>query len=185
MKEFKYLDDYVKLYKDGSERSSRYLPKLIIYFRQAFEKLGIDDNIVPNFFGWDKETGEDFWSWGHNSRWNHTFDSMLSGDTDDYVELLKQKMIEKGIKDFEVKLPDTPLPKPKTVRQETIEYLKTLGINADERFTDWEQHNNPELEDESGTGGLWDLSRTIMNELSEDEMQTLIYGLLCMLGDIK
>ena len=73
----------------------------------------------------------------------------------------------------------------KTKRQETIEYLKTLGINADERFTNWEQHNNPELEDETGTGGLWDLSRTIMNELSEDEMQTLIYGLLCMLGDIK
>ena len=183
--EFKYLDSYVKLYREGTEQASRYLPKLIIYFRQAFEKLGITDDMVPDFFGWDKDIADDFGSWGHNSRWNHTFDSMLSGDTDDYVELLKQKMKEKGIKDFKVKLPDTPLPKPKTVRQETIEYLKTLGINADERFTDWEQHNNTELEDETGTGGLWDLSRTIMDELSEDEMQTLIYGLLCMLGDIK
>lgn len=104
--EFKYLDSYVELYKQGTERPSRYLPKLIIYFRQALEQLGIDDNMVPDFFGWDEETAEDFWSWGHNSRWNFTFNFYLGNELEEYVALLKQEMIKKGIKDFEVKLPN-------------------------------------------------------------------------------
>ena len=60
-------------------------------------------------------------------------------------------------------------------RKNVIKYLHSLGINADERFTDWEQHNNPELEDEKGTGGLWDLARTCIEELDEECMQELLY----------
>lgn len=104
MKKFKYLDSYVKLYESGSELGGRYLPKLIIYFREVFDKIGLTDDGVPEFFGWDENTAEDFWSWGHNSRWSHTFDAFLADNLEHYVALLKDTMEQEGIEDFEIKL---------------------------------------------------------------------------------
>lgn len=61
-------------------------------------------------------------------------------------------------------------------KQKVINFLESIHIDTSK--TDWEQHNKQDCEDESGTGGLWDLARTLMDELSEDELQTVLYWFL-------
>lgn len=105
---WKYLNSYVKSYKDneGYPEHPHYLPMLVIYFRYAFDKLGINDVEVTDLLDWDEETAEDFLTWGHNSRYSHTFNSMLFDHLEEYVDLLKNAMINSGIKDFPVEIPE-------------------------------------------------------------------------------
>ena len=103
-KKWRYLDEYVQSYKehDGYSEIPGYLPKLVVYFRMALDALNTEP---AEFFGWDEETAEDFLTWGHNSRWNHTFSIMLENNLEEYVDLLKNAMIENEIDDFEVVIP--------------------------------------------------------------------------------
>lgn len=64
----KYVEDYIKT--DGITPCTDRAPNLIIWFRETLEKHGVD---IPEFFDWDNDLAEDFYSWGHNSRWGHTF----------------------------------------------------------------------------------------------------------------
>lgn len=102
--DFKYLDEYINDYvkNNGLSTEPGYLHKLIIYFRKAFDKLGMSDNCVPEFFDWDDETSEDFFTWGHNSRWSNTFATMLDNNLNDYVDKLKSTMVNNEIDDFKV-----------------------------------------------------------------------------------
>lgn len=104
-KQYQYLDVYAKRFKkrDGASEKDGYLPKLVVYFRKALDKMGIDDYYVPIIFGWDDDTAEDFYTWGHNSRWNHTFSYMALRDLTRYVTILKILMQNAKINDFEVK----------------------------------------------------------------------------------
>lgn len=104
--QWKYLDSYVKSFKknEGCSEQPTLLPYLVIYFRQAFEKLGVGDVDVPEYFNWDDETAEEFFSWGHNSRWNHVFTYMLLQNLKEYVNILKKDMSKNNIKDFHIKI---------------------------------------------------------------------------------
>ena len=76
-KMLKDLDKYPHLKKavehfydtDGQAEELGLLPNLIIWIRNT-----IPDSVDPaEFFGMDNDTAEDFYSWGHNSRWANTF----------------------------------------------------------------------------------------------------------------
>lgn len=101
---WKYLDEYVKSYKEneGVSEIAGFLPKLVVYFREALDKLGFTDCDVPDIFCWDEETAEDFLTWGHNSRWNHTFSCYLDDNLEEYVQILKDLMDKNELKDFEL-----------------------------------------------------------------------------------
>ena len=105
---WKYLNSYVKSYKEnnGCSEHPHYLPMLVIYFRYAFDKLGINDVEVTKFLGWDGETAEDFLTWGHNSRYAHTFNIMLYDHLEEYVDWLKNAMLASDIQDFPVEIPE-------------------------------------------------------------------------------
>lgn len=62
-----------------------HLNNLIIWFRETLDNAGVDD--VASYFGWDDETAEDFYTWGHNSRWAHTFYSYLINNINDALEI--------------------------------------------------------------------------------------------------
>lgn len=93
----KYIEDYKK--NKGNSEKPGYLPKLVVYFREVLE-----DNVenIPAFFGWDYELEEDFYSWGHNSRWANVFNGMLYEHLREYVDMLLDFMEETEIEDFEV-----------------------------------------------------------------------------------
>lgn len=78
----KYIKEYIK--NDG-EMSLTRLPNLVIWFRETLEKNGVD---VPEYFGWTEEWTEEFYSWGHNSRWVNVFMTWL--EPDDIEEHLEE-----------------------------------------------------------------------------------------------
>lgn len=93
-----YFTRYVE--SDGASENPNYLPCLIVWIRMAMDAAGTDP---AAFFEMDEETAEDFYSWGHNSRWNNTFRSYLDSD----YEFALRKCIElaQDYGDPEVKLP--------------------------------------------------------------------------------
>lgn len=101
---YKYLNQYVKYFDEhnGQSEDDDYLPKLVVYFRRVLE----DKVDLQEFFGWDNDTAEDFYSWGHNSRWANTFAHELLIDLEYYVYLLLKHMKANNIKDFEVSYED-------------------------------------------------------------------------------
>lgn len=78
-----------------------YLPNLIIWFREVFEKAGITDDNVPEYLGWDEDMANDFWTWGHNSRWKHTFSIWLECEPEDAMEYAIDLADEYGDPDIE------------------------------------------------------------------------------------
>jgi hypothetical protein len=104
MNKYKHLTEYISSYKanGGASEKPPYLPKLVVYFREALEDT-VEN--IPDFFGWDDETAEDFFTWGRNSRWAHTFNRMLGEHLPEYVDLLVDFMEETGTKDIEIKYP--------------------------------------------------------------------------------
>jgi len=75
---YPHLTEAVKHYEDtdGDSEHKGCLPNLIVWIRQVLP-LDIDP---AEYFEMDDETAEDFYSWGHNSRWNHTFRDVLESD---------------------------------------------------------------------------------------------------------
>lgn len=69
----RYVADYIE--NEGDGPGGTRLPDLVIWFRETLEKNDVD---VPDYFGWEDDWREDFYSWGHNSRWRHTFMNWLS-----------------------------------------------------------------------------------------------------------
>ena len=69
----KYAEHFIENPYDAEH--SGYLCNLVIWFRHTLEKAGIWD--VPTYFKFNKYMTEDFETWGHNSRWSHTFWSYL------------------------------------------------------------------------------------------------------------
>lgn len=94
-----YVNSYIK--NDGMSEIAGYLPYLVIWFRRMFEKCGIEDDNIPDICGWDNDTAEEFWSWGHNSRWNNVFRTWLEGGVEDPVRIAFETMDEFGNPDFD------------------------------------------------------------------------------------
>ena len=125
----KQLKDYPNLKKyalhfdktGGMEEIPGYLPYLVIWFRQLFEKAGIDDGGVPELFGYDEysDEAEDFWSWGHNSRYSNVFCGWLADDMDYTLNLAFDLMEQYELTDFD---PDVA----KIVKQEIKEHKEIM-----------------------------------------------------------
>jgi len=63
---------------DGCNPDPLYLTDLTVYVRE----LNVDE---PELFGWDEETAEDFYSWGHNSRYAHVLEPMMAMDLEHHI----------------------------------------------------------------------------------------------------
>lgn len=100
LKKHKNLYQYFKYWLlNQCAEHDRYLPNLVIWFREIFDRAGIDD--VPEYLGWDADMAEDFWSWGHNSRWNHTFSVWLECEPEDAMKCAIDLADEHGDPDIE------------------------------------------------------------------------------------
>ena len=101
----KHLLKYAKHFEktDGENEVSGYLPCLIIWFRYLFDKAGIDDGQVPMLFGYDEDSdeAEDFWTWGHNSRYAHTFSNWVAADVDAAINVGLDLIEENKLGDFD------------------------------------------------------------------------------------
>lgn len=75
---------------DGDSEIGGYLPFVVIWFRDLFKLAKIDDGEVPVLFEMDDETAEDFWSWGHNSRYANTFSWYLLSNLDFCIDIALQ-----------------------------------------------------------------------------------------------
>lgn len=77
----KELEQYPNLKKavehfydtDGKAEYEGCLPNLIVWIRCQLK----DVDMTEFFTEMSEETKEDFWSWGHNSRWGNTFYAFL------------------------------------------------------------------------------------------------------------
>ena len=105
LKNYKNLRRYALHFDrtEGSAEQGGYLPYLVIWFRELFKKANIDDGQVPQLFGYDEDSDEaqDFWTWGHNSRYNHTFCVWLEQDIDYALNLAFDLMEEYNLTDFD------------------------------------------------------------------------------------
>ena len=94
------VEEYVEL--NGDSKKQGYLPKLVVYVRC----MGLDE---PEFFGFDKEWADEFYSWGHNSRYVHVFNPLLYDNLEEYLEAILEELdwrhedwVEEGVGgDFE------------------------------------------------------------------------------------
>ena len=79
--EYPELDRCVRdfIANNGHNPNPLYLSDLTVYVR----RLNIDE---PELFGWDEETTEDFYTWGHNSRYGHVLEPMMAMDLEHHVE---------------------------------------------------------------------------------------------------
>lgn len=103
---FKDLKKYKNLYKYAKywllhkkAEHSNYLPNLIIWFREVLYRAGID--AIPEYFGWNSDMAEDFYLWGHNSRWTHTFCIYLEMKPEEALEYAIDLADEYGDPDIE------------------------------------------------------------------------------------
>jgi len=69
---YDYYDHYIKT--NGAREHEGCFPNLIIWIREALEENQYE---VTSLFDMTKEDEEEFWSWGHNSRWNYVFAPMI------------------------------------------------------------------------------------------------------------
>lgn len=88
LKMFPNLSRYVKNFEksEGGNEKDSYLPYVVIWFRELLDKAGYEDS-VPELFGFDEDDTEEFYSWGHNSRWNHVFATWLETNMDFALEI--------------------------------------------------------------------------------------------------
>ena len=84
----KYATHFEKT--SGDAEIAGYLPFVVIWFRDLFKRARIDDGEVPVLFEMDDDTAEDFWSWGHNSRYSNVFSWWILDDIDFAIDVALQ-----------------------------------------------------------------------------------------------
>lgn len=89
LEQYPHLKQYVEKFieNDGRPDNPGYLSDLVFYFRCMIEDNGLDEDEV---FGWDKNTSEDFYSWGHNSRWANTVDYYICSHFKKCIDIILQ-----------------------------------------------------------------------------------------------
>lgn len=83
---YKYFEYFYNA--DGQSEVAGYLPFLVIWFRRSFEKAGIEDYDVCGYCGFTKDEEEDFLSWGHNSRYAHTYRRWCLDNKEKVIDLI-------------------------------------------------------------------------------------------------
>ena len=92
LKEYPKLKKYAKHFEktDGDSEIAGFLPFIVIWFRDLFKEAGINDGQVPIEFEMDDDTAEEFWSWGHNSRYANVFEPYLLDNLDFCIDIALQ-----------------------------------------------------------------------------------------------
>lgn len=73
------VEDFIE--NEGENPDSSRLTKLVVYIRE----LCIYE---PDVFKWDDEVAEDFYTWGHNSRYAFVLEPMLCNNLNWHIECL-------------------------------------------------------------------------------------------------
>lgn len=86
LKQFPFLESYVKSYieNEGTAEKIGCICRLTYFFKRMDIEHELD---MQSLFDWDDDTTEDFYSWGHNSRWANTFEGQMEGCLEDYVDV--------------------------------------------------------------------------------------------------
>lgn len=86
LKQFPFLESYVKSYieNEGTAENIGCICRLTYFFKRMDIEHELD---MQSLFDWDDDTTEDFYSWGHNSRWANTFEGQMEGCLEDYVDV--------------------------------------------------------------------------------------------------
>ena len=114
----KYFEHYLDTH--GKAEHVNCLPNLIIWIREVLDN---DSQRAADLFNMTDEEREDFYSWGSNSRWNHTFrdclDLMIDQDVDENTtvvpDILMSLAEEEGDPDIEAKFFKEEEPKKQVV----------------------------------------------------------------------
>lgn len=96
MNKEKELKKYINVYNYycyfyntmGDSEKIGFLPFLIIWFRYQFEKAEISDYEVCKICEFTKDEEEDFLSWGHNSRYAHTYRRWCLNNKEKVIDLI-------------------------------------------------------------------------------------------------
>lgn len=98
---FPVLKKAVEHFKETGGRSEEdgCIPNFVYFFKQMNFRFDQDPD---EMFGWDSETKEDFWSWGHNSRWAHTACMWIDDNFEECIEKAIELAKEYGDLDLEV-----------------------------------------------------------------------------------
>lgn len=84
LEKYPYLKSYVKAFINDEEDTTEFIPSLIYFFKKICVDHELDE---AELFEWDEETTQDFYSWGHNSRWANTFWAFLVENFDHCIEV--------------------------------------------------------------------------------------------------
>ena len=91
LKNYPNLKKYALYFEKNKEsEEAGFLPFVVIWFRDLFKRARIDDGEVPVLFEMDDDTAEDFWSWGHNSRYSNVFSWWILDDMDFAIDVALQ-----------------------------------------------------------------------------------------------
>lgn len=92
LKDYPRLKKYAKHFEKtrGDSEIAGFLPFIVIWFRDLFKEAGINDGQVPIEFEMDDDTAEEFWSWGHNSRYANVFTQYLLDNLDFCIDIALQ-----------------------------------------------------------------------------------------------
>ena len=77
------VENYIEI--NGCSQKRGYLPKLVVYVRC----MRLDE---PEFFGFDEEWSDEFYSWGLNSRYAHVFNPLLRENFEEYLEAILEEL---------------------------------------------------------------------------------------------
>lgn len=85
------LKEYPQLYgavcrfieSGGKSEQDGHIPNFVYYFKKLYKDHGVDPD---EMFEWDKDTSEDFWTWGWNSRWAHTAWCWIQDNLDECIQ---------------------------------------------------------------------------------------------------
>jgi len=87
------IEEYIV--NDGLATVPGYIPNLIYYIKL----LNLDE---PSFFDWDEHDTEEFYSWGHNSRYVHVLQPNVYCNFNDYLERILNYLELSKIKEPEI-----------------------------------------------------------------------------------
>lgn len=96
---YPFLKGYVQEYIDNNGQSATvgFLSSLTFFFKM----MCINNNLnEQQLFGWDDELADDFYSWGHNSRWSNTFDAYLNTNFNECVDIALDLVANYGDSDI-------------------------------------------------------------------------------------
>lgn len=127
LKNYPNLKKYAKHFEKtrGDGEIAGFLPFVVIWFRDLFREAGIDDGQVPVEFEMDDETSEEFWSWGHNSRYANVFSWYLLSNLDFCIDIALQ-IIDNNER-FGGFDPDIEKKVKKEQKEEKIAFKKFMG----------------------------------------------------------